>query len=314
MIQATRVITLDNIKDEIKEFSKFLRTITTNNIIFFEHEFHARLNRINTFSEYYPEKRIEFMKFFYAVCQDQLNSSVMISQSKHKPLGYAGDFLTIDYIYTKKNGSGGIGQLWDAFYHRQVAPRSVRNRKNFLAYTFNELSYRKERPLDILNIACGPCRDVAELLTNAGKKAHGSFFHCIDMDERAISYAKNIVKDHIKTVTFKWESTNAFKLRPINQYDLVWSAGLFDYLNDRLATALIQRMWNWTKEGGKTIVGNFHTSNQSRNFMEWCGEWFLIHRSEEDIKRLFLDAGVPEKNFDIDREPLGACIFGIANK
>ncbi|MBN1493418.1 MAG: class I SAM-dependent methyltransferase [Candidatus Omnitrophica bacterium] len=314
MVNKTNVLTIAQLKDEIASFSQFIRTITMNNMIAFEHEFHKRLNRINSMSELYPEMRAELMKYFYDVCGDVLDKSHMINKSKHKPLGYAGDFMTIDNIYTQKNGSTGIGKVWDDFYHRQVAPRSVRNRKSFFTYVFNELCYRKQRPISVLDIACGPCRDVDETLKNAGIKAYGSYFHCIDMDERAISYAQDMVKGHTAMITFKWEVINAFKLRTHEHYDLVWSAGLFDYLNDRLATALIHRMWKWTKEGGRLIVGNFHPRNKSRNFMEWCGEWFLIHRTEEDIKRIFMDAGVPENKFDVDREPLGACIFGIAYK
>ncbi len=314
MINTAATITLLDIKDEIKAFARFLPTITTNNLILFENEFHSRLNKIDQAAQHFPEKRMELMKYFYDECGAVLNTSSMISECKHKPLGYAGDFMTIDHIYTRKNGATGIGKLWDEFYHRQIAPRSVRNRKNYFTYVFNELCYRKQRPITVLDIACGPCRDVAETLANAGKKAHGSFFHCIDMDERAIAYAQEMVAGFTDKVTFKWETINAFRLRTQELYDLVWSAGLFDYLNDRLATALIKRMWRWTKEGGRLIIGNFHPRNKSRNFMEWCGEWFLIHRTEDDIKRIFLEAGVPEDKFDLDREPLGACIFGIAYK
>ena len=39
--------------------------------------------------------------------------------------------------------------------------------------------------------------------------------------------------------------------------------------------------------GGKVILGNFHTRNPDRALMDLVLDWKLIHRSEEDMNRLF---------------------------
>ena len=41
------------------------------------------------------------------------------------------------------------------------------------------------------------------------------------------------------------------------------------------------------KPGGRVILGNFHTNNVNRAFMDHILEWSLIHRTEEDMNRLF---------------------------
>jgi hypothetical protein len=48
--------------------------------------------------------------------------------------------------------------------------------------------------------------------------------------------------------------------------------------------------------------------------MEWCMDWLLIHRTEDELRQLGINAGIPEKNIKIDQEPLGVCIFLRARK
>ena len=39
--------------------------------------------------------------------------------------------------------------------------------------------------------------------------------------------------------------------------------------------------------GGKILLGNMHPANPAKEFMDSVLEWELIHRSEEDMNRLF---------------------------
>jgi len=154
-----------------------------------------------------------------------------------------------------------------------------------------------------------------EAIVTVGEKARGSIFHCVDQDAEANEYAKKLLQG-IKTdhVELHWENRNAFRFQPKRFYDLVWSAGLFDYLNDRLAIALIKNMWKWTADGGTMVVGNFHQNNPTRNYMEWGLDWVLIHRTEEDFMRLCHEAGIPDECVRFDYEPFHTIIFCIAEK
>ena len=115
-------------------------------------------------------------------------------------------------------------------------------------------------------------------------------------------------------VSFTFTNKHLFKIRPDQQYDLVWAAGLFDYLEDRPAGVLLKRMWNLTKDGGQLVVGNFHPRNPNRNMMEWVGDWFLIHRTEQDFLELCHKSNISEKSATFEQEPLGSCIFLIVKK
>jgi hypothetical protein len=280
----------------------------------FDREFNSRLDDINQLSLGCPEERPALMKQFFDLSGEEFDKGIIQRHSRYKPLGYAGDYLIIDWTYTQKADSPGVGAAWDQFYHRQDAPTAVRNRKEFFCSLYTEMCAEREGGISVLNLASGPCRDVAEAITRAGDRAAGSHFHCVDIEKDAISYAMLMVEPHTAVISFQWELSNIFKFQPVRQYDLVWSAGLFDYLEDKAAVSVLKRMWDCTSSGGKLLAGNFHPLNASRNYMEWGGNWFLRYRTEEDLLGLCARAGIPAEDTAIEQEALGACVFCVATR
>lgn len=57
------------------------------------------------------------------------------------------------------------------------------------------------------------------------------------------------------------------------------------------------------------VFGNFSPRNPSRVPMELCGQWFLIHRTEDELVDLATSAGIPKNNVNIGMEPLGINLF-----
>jgi len=292
---------------EIEEFKAFVKTAESIPEAVFDKEFHNRLWTIEKLARTEPENRTALMADFLASTTAEFEVGLMSRHSRKKPLGYAGDHVIIDMIYQQSAAKNDTGKMMDEFYHRQKAPTAVRNRKSFFIDTVAALCHKNPAP-SILDIACGPCRDVAEALDKAGTAAKNASFHCIDMDSRAISYAQTVV-DSSKASQICWQATDAFRFRTRKKYELVWSAGLFDYLNDRLAAALLRKMWDATSEGGEVIVGNFHISNPDRPWMEWCGDWHLIHRDEEDMRGICHRAGVSTDSIRFHYEPTGINMF-----
>jgi extracellular factor (EF) 3-hydroxypalmitic acid methyl ester biosynthesis protein len=302
-----------DIEKEIRSFVDFLPLIADRPCEAFDEEFNDRLDRIEELSHSCSEKRQRLMKYCYDVTSGELNKSLLQRQARTKPMGYPGDHLIIDWIYGRKADSPGRGLQWDRFFQRQPAAQAVRNRKDYFCAVFESL-HGQRRGLSVLDIACGPCRDVADALSKIDDDTGETFLHCVDSDPQAIAYARGVVNGGSRNVIFQLEAANAFRIRPSRHYDLVWSAGLFDYLDDRQATALLRTMWRWTAVGGTLIAGNFHPGNPSRNYMEWLGDWFLVYRAEEDLRRLCELAGIPKSCVSFDREPLGVNIFCKAVK
>ncbi|MFZ1700686.1 MAG: class I SAM-dependent methyltransferase [Pyrinomonadaceae bacterium] len=302
------------IEDKISEFVKFLELIEALPIDQFYEEFQAKLAYINELSIQTAGSRSSLMTDFFAMTAPFFDLSEVVSRGRNKPLGYAGDYMTIDQIYEQKCNSPGLGARWDELFHSFDAPKAVRNRKTYFIETIHGLVADGQRNISILDLASGPCRDIAECLEQLNGNAERLDFHCVDIDREAIKYAEKMVEPYAGNTRILFERQNIFRFKSSCKYDLVWSGGLFDYLEDATAVDVIKRMWDCTNDNGKVIVGNFHPSNTSRNYMEWCGQWFLIHRSDEELKNLFIKAGIPSSSVSIEREPIGACIFGIATR
>ena len=305
---------MEKVLDLIDETARFLPAIAEVPAAEFERGFVDRIRAIEELSAGVPEHRSELMAYAFHRWADELDVSEIQRQSRHKPLGYAGDFRVIDWIYTRRTAPGGRARLWDEFYHRQAAPGAVRNRKVFLRHLFTGLAKERSGGLSVLNLASGPCRDVYEAVTAAGDGGLASRFLCVDADPRAVEYARAIAPDGLVCRVFEWKVANVFRLRTARRFDLVWCAGLFDYLEDRLAVALLRRMWRWTAPGGQMVVGAFHPRNPSKAWMEWGGAWFLIHRSEADMAALSERAGIPADALRFEAEPLGVCLFTTVSR
>jgi hypothetical protein len=57
------------------------------------------------------------------------------------------------------------------------------------------------------------------------------------------------------------------------------------------------------------IIGNFNVENPSRRSMEIMGDWFLYHRSVDELIQFASQAGIEESKIEVIREPLGINLF-----
>lgn len=224
-----------------------------------------------------------------------------------KPFGYAGDFKIIDEIYQAEHTPHPHLRRWDEFFHAQAATQAVRNRKDFFKRLIRKSldARRAQRPLRVLNIASGPCRDIAEFLAqHQGANVH---FTCVDVDQRAVDYGRNVCSawsDRVLLIR-----ANALRLRLDSTFDLVWSAGLFDYFDDRGFAFMLRKLFEFAAPSGKVVVGNFGDFNPSAAYQEF-GDWSLVHRSAAVLMELAQEScGVPKSAIQVDSEPTGVNLF-----
>ena len=219
-----------------------------------------------------------------------------------RPHGYAGDFELIDRMYTWWISPDPALARWDAYAHARPACQSVRNRKRYFIDTMRRIKQERGK-LRILNIGSGPGRDVRELLEQDGDGLHVT---CLDQDVRALAHARKVIGSFHSQVDFI--HANALRFAAPARYDVVWSAGLFDYLSDRLFVRLLVRLLAMARPGGEVIVGNFSENNPSRPYMEF-GHWFLNHRSANHLTELALKAGAEPDRVRVEQEPEGINLF-----
>ena len=61
-------------------------------------------------------------------------------------------------------------------------------------------------------------------------------------------------------------------------YDVVYCAGLFDYLADPVCERLMNVFYKMLVPGGLLVATNVFAENPSRQWMEYSVDWHLIHR------------------------------------
>lgn len=245
------------------------------------------------------------------------------ARAYYKPRGYAGDFEMMNHLYRAEvTGKTLFDQCMHKYFVDEPAGAAVKNRGYYLVEKISEL-FRENTsngPLKLISIASGPAVEQQLFLQN-GKEFYGreATFTCLDQDEESLKHAQKqlLSMDRFVKSGFKFNFKN-LAIRnviagglPEKDYDMVYSAGLFDYFTEPVAQMAAQKMIACLKPGGKLIIGNFSTENPCAPFMELWLDWNLIYRSKEDLERMFKGFG---SKVTVEKEPLGVNLFVVIEK
>jgi extracellular factor (EF) 3-hydroxypalmitic acid methyl ester biosynthesis protein len=156
-----------------------------------------------------------------------------------------------------------------------------------------------QEKIRILSVACGPAFELADILISASDFQKYNFT-LLDQDPIALEEAGQFVSEMEKKYGQKIDaeyanvsvrlmfSRNSFA-QHMGKFHFIYSMGLFDYLSTPVAKAVIEKLYQLLIPGGELVIGNFHVSNPSKCFMEYWGDWYLMHRTEEEFKSMFKD-------------------------
>ena len=171
-----------------------------------------------------------------------------------KPNGYPGDFLFLDKIYTTSISADSKYAIWDEYIQQHAAPNAVRNRKEYFKHLVKAKT-KSGTKFNLLNVVSGSGRELAELYDEISQeqRLHTT---CVEIDPEAILFSKELNKAHLESISYV--NSNIFKYQGSDTYDFIWSAGLFDYLNDKAFVMLLKRFKTWQREGGEIVIGNFN--------------------------------------------------------
>lgn len=238
-----------------------------------------------------------------------------------KPRGYAGDFLSIAWIYDDLvGGVGRIGPAIDRGFLLTSACRAVANRRGLLSEEIGRTvsAAAPRSPARITSLACGPAQELLDVF--AGLDDPGSVAATlIDIDDQALDHVRaRIAGTSIESrctllrENLVYAATGRREL-PVLDQDLVYSIGLIDYFPDRFVIALMNLAHRMLRPGGRLILGNFHPKNRSKALMDHVLVWPLVHRDEADLHRLYAASafgrGATEIRFEEQRINLFAtCI------
>ncbi|MFS4492942.1 methyltransferase domain-containing protein [Maribacter sp. 2308TA10-17] len=223
-----------------------------------------------------------------------------------KPNGYPGDYLFLDRIYINHISDIPEYRIWDTYVQQNGAPDAVRNRKEYFKHWVkSKAGFGKD--ISLLNVVSGSGRELSELYA-CTLNCKNVKTTCVEIDDEAIQFSRELNKDHLDHI--EYVNSNIFRFKTDNTHDLIWSAGLFDYLDDRAFVFLLKRFRGWLKKGGEIIVGNYNEAhNPSRDYMEILGDWHLVHRTEKQLLKLAIAAGFDENQIHVNRMPDNVILY-----
>ncbi len=250
---------------------------------------------------------------------DILLQCPLTRRSNAKPRGYAGDAELLDHIYGLGAASVAphpatlAGQIY--FYTvNSPACRAVRRRREILGAEIDKTAARTgSRKAEILSIACGHLREAD--LSGAMRRGEIGRFVALDQDEESLGvvsrdYGKSGVVAEKGTVRSIIARKSSFE-----NMDLVYAAGLLDYLANPIAVRLIERMFGFLRPGGRMLIANFTPAGPDVGYMETFMAWWLIFRTGDDMRNLFVT--LPEmarRSLDIFEDDAGTIVYATIEK
>ena len=245
------------------------------------------------------------LEYFRDTIKESLNENTLIGHGYVKPFGYPGDFSIIHNIYRLYVNPDEKYSNWDRFFQNQAGAHAVRNRKDYFLRRCAEVERLEGDEKRILILGSGPATDVNEYLRNNPDSKIK--FDLVDFDQNAISFAKSQNVDFSESI--EYFKINVLRFKPYQWYNLIWSAGLFDYFKDKHFVYMIGKYYKYLVNGGEFIIGNFSPSNPTKRLMEVLSDWYLVHRSKRDLVRMALEADAKEEQVEVDMEELGVNLF-----
>ena len=204
-------------------------------------------------------------------------------RSYEKPRGYTGDAILLDMIYSPKSfeleNISDVGKQIFKYTTNAPACKAVKSRKDILADIIDETADKFDEP-KIMSVACGHLREAE--ISSAIKNRAFSKFIAIDYDKSSLSHIEktysngsNIVPLHLSVRDILNEEINFG-----NDFELIYSAGLYDYLDQKTAKKLTAILFDMLSPKGQLLIANFLPDIQDIGYMEAYMGWYLIFRDE----------------------------------
>jgi extracellular factor (EF) 3-hydroxypalmitic acid methyl ester biosynthesis protein len=225
-----------------------------------------------------------------------LSFDTMQGLAYRKPHGYAGDFELLERIYGHFLTPQSELKNWDQFWNSQAFVSAFQHSTRYFVDVVAAAEQHKQG-MKVLNIASGSSRSVADYLNQ--NKSESSFL-CMDRSWKALDYASILCRNHSEQVGFK--HGGAEEILADEKYDLVWSEGLFDYLNDASFKLTLEKLLSHTRKGSEIVITNLSTHNPSQTYMDFL-DWHVNPRSEAHMTYLATCCGIKRSQMHVVQDP-----------
>jgi extracellular factor (EF) 3-hydroxypalmitic acid methyl ester biosynthesis protein len=242
-----------------------------------------------------------------------------------KPLGYAGDYEMVSMMLRDPyEGSTMFAKMLNRIFLETAPVVAHRNRISYLIDRLKEEAERvvgSGRRLRVFNLGCGPAQELQHLLASEPIFDQADFT-LVDFNDETLTFAsqtlENLRQSHARNTGLQFvkksvhqilkDSTRPGAGFPVAAFDVVYCAGLFDYLSDRICRRLLEVFYDLLAPGGLLIATNVDISNPSRSWMEYVLEWHLVYRDADQFLKL-APAKAPPAASSVKAEATGVNIF-----
>lgn len=254
-----------------------------------------------------------------------LLGSPFVRRALRKPLGYAGDYEMVNMILRDpREGTTLFAKLVNVVFLQNPPALAHRNRIQHLKQRIAEETVRVAgtgRACRVLNLGCGPAREVQELLAE-NPVCDQTDLLLLDFNGETLEFTKErllqLRAEHGRRTALRFEEKSINQLlkealRPdtVSQrggYDFVYCAGLFDYVSDRVCRRLTELFYELLAPGGLLLVTNVDDSKPFRQSMDYLLEWHLIYRDRDQMRQL-IPPNAATAAVEVHADPTGVNIF-----
>jgi len=253
------------------------------------------------------DKRIsnEIGKYFRNTNPSVFYSSEIVDKGFKKYRGYPGDFEMMNFVYNYTVCSKTkMGQYWDYYFVNNAYAEAVRGRKNkMVEILIKVLKDWEGDKIRILNLPCGPSRDVQELCAHKDlRKDINIEIVCVDQDIEALEYSKNSIKNmpvNVKVVFQQGSILNYVRhmdkhIDELGKFDFFYSIGIADYLPDKLLKSMILFSWKLLNDKG-LITYAFKIKERDPLAPlppKWFCDWQFVSRNLEESREIMINSGI----------------------
>lgn len=239
-------------------------------------------------------------------------------RARNKPRGYAGDYEMLQMICDRYYCDHPLGRVFDRFFQNQDAPQAVRHRTDLIAKEIvAERHKRGTADFHIVSVGAGPAIDVTRALAELSAHQRRTVrVTLLDLDPLALEHARRSLEPMLAIGQLNCVRENLFRLpkltraaSALSNADFLFCSGFFDYLDDLDAVSMLATFWRHVLPGGRLLVFNFSTSNSTRAYMEWIGNWYLIHRDPRQMHQIAERAALPGDQYTVGAEAMGVNLF-----
>lgn len=336
---------LQEFYDDLEPFERFLYQVDTTErteiekrmIEYAEGRFFPALTEaMNKFEKaaHQAEKegiKREFGKYAQKRLYPLMLCSPFLSRVIAKPIGVPGDYGILGQLLGHPyEGHSLYGRMLNAWAITANPSAAYRFRIDLLGQAINETvekAVKEGRRAKILSMASGVAYEVQRFVMNPVPNPQVDF-ELVDFSNRTLLEAKkqfstcqkvydpnniDITLRHGSVIDLAKQTKRSLDDTETGQYDLVYCAGLFDYLSGRMCSNIVSYLYDLAKPGGKMVVSNYTPQNALRYFMGVVLDWELIHRTPEEFDALMKTTSARD-NFKIVEDHTRTELYAIANK